>query len=123
MEGSKRIVVIDDCRLTLAIISDILKNAGYRVDTAETGIEANNHIYSATPPDLIIIDLIMPMLGGDRKISLIKKRESSKNIPVLLISSRPEAELNDIANLSGADGYVRKPISKDVLLTAVQGLL
>ncbi|HXV22097.1 MAG TPA: response regulator [Desulfuromonadales bacterium] len=112
----RRIVVIDDCRLTLAIARDILEQGGYEVFTAESGIDANNIIYGAARPDLILLDVEMPMLRGDRKVQLLKKSERSRDIPVVLISNRPAAELAAIARACGADGYLVKPLRKDSLL-------
>ena len=116
---SKRIVVIDDCTLTRAIISDMLQEAGYVVATADSGMTANSHIYTTPPPDLIIIDVEMPQLKGDFKVKLLKKRKESANIPVLLISAKTEAVLNKLAHDAGADGYLSKPLDKKVVLDTI----
>lgn len=121
---SKRIVVIDDSPLVLAMASDALEEAGHRVFATDSGIEANQFIYSAEQrPDLILIDVMMPMLNGDRKVRLLKERVSSRDIPVLLMSSKPEPELEALTRSSGADGYISKPFSKYTLLQKVGGLL
>jgi CheY-like chemotaxis protein len=111
-----RSVVIDDCKLTLAIAKDILEAAGYEVFTAESGIDANSIIYVPARPDLILLDVEMPMLRGDRKVQLLKRSESSRDIPVVLISHRPAAELAELARLCGADSYLVKPLQKNSLL-------
>lgn len=116
----KRIVIIDDCRLTLTMARDILEQEGYEVLTAESGIEANQHIYASPPPDLIMIDVVMPMLQGDRKVKLLKDRETSARIPVLLMSSKSLEELEQLVRESGADGYMQKPLRPQNLLQAVQ---
>jgi len=118
----KQIVVIDDCRLTLAIARDILEAAGYQVATAETGIAANQFIFSTTPPDLIIIDVEMPMLNGDQKVMLLKSRPKSSGIPILMISSRHPDELSQLAERAGADDYLCKPLGSDPLLAKVRRL-
>jgi DNA-binding response OmpR family regulator len=116
----KRIVIIDDCRLTLTMARDILEEAGYEVLTAETGIEANQHIYANPSPDLILLDVVMPMLQGDSKVKLLKNRESSARIPVLLISSKSIQELESLVTSSGADGFMQKPLRPQTLLSTVQ---
>jgi len=116
---SKRIVIVDDCRLSCAIAKDILTDAGFDVVTATTGLEANPHIYGSPRPDLILLDIEMPMLKGDQKVRLLKERPSSKDIPVLLISSKREEDLAEIARLSGADGFLCKPLRKDSLFEAL----
>jgi len=111
-----RVVVIDDCRLTLAMARDILEEAGLEVFTAESGIEANAAIYGSPPPDLILLDVEMPMLRGDRKVELLKRAESSRHIPVVLMSHRRAEELEEMAVRSGADSFLVKPLRKQTLL-------
>lgn len=120
---SKHIVVIDDCKVVLAMVSDFLAAAGYRVTTAEDSIYSNHLIYSKTPPDLILLDIMMPLMSGEKKARLLKSRDKSRNIPVLLISSKEEHELSAIVAASGADGYLVKPFTADQLVFSVQSLL
>jgi CheY-like chemotaxis protein len=119
----KRIVVIDDSKLVLAVVSDALQGAGFEVMATDSGIEANQHIYASKRPDLILIDIMMPLLNGDRKVKLLKERESSRHIPILLMSSKPLEELVAICRESGADGYLQKPFDGPTLVRKVQELL
>jgi len=116
----KRVVVIDDSKLVLAVAADALEGAGYDVVTTDSGIEANQYIYSSRRPDLILIDVMMPMLNGDRKVRLLKDRDSSRQIPVLLMSTKPGNELEELARTSGADGYIQKPFNDDSLVSQVR---
>ena len=116
----KRIVVIDDCNLTRTILKDMLEESGYDVVTASSGIEANPYIFAVPGPALMIIDVEMPMLNGDRKVRLLKEREASRAIPVLLISAKSSAELEKLAAASGAEGYLQKPVKKDLVLETVR---
>ena len=120
---AKRILVIDDCKFQLALVRDLLEAKGFEVVTAESGLEANNHIYGRSRPDLILLDVAMPMLDGDRKAKLIKERESSRDIPVILMSGKGEEELRRLVVSSGADGYVQKPINDGSLTDLISGLL
>lgn len=119
----KHIVVIDDCRVTLAIITDMLEGAGFRVSTAEDSVYSNHLIYSSTPPDLIILDVMLPHMAGDKKARILKSREKSRNIPVLLISSKDENELAILVKKVGADGFLCKPFSAPQLLNTVHSNL
>lgn len=112
----RRIVVIDDCKLTLSIVRDMLEEVGFEVFTAQSGIEANGFIYGQARPDVILLDVEMPLLQGDRKVQLLKKSELSRDIPVILISHRPAAELAKLAQSCGADSFLPKPLRKDSLL-------
>jgi CheY-like chemotaxis protein len=116
----KRILVIDDEAVSLAMTSDMLQEAGYEVETADSALAANEHIYGSFSPDIILMDVMMPFLDGDRKISLMRKREASRNIPVILMSSKPEAELETIARNSGADAFLTKPLEKSSLVAAIR---
>ena len=120
---SKHIVVIDDCKVVLAMASDFLAAAGFRVSTAECSVYSNHLIYSNTPPDLILLDIMMPLMSGDKKLLLLKARDKSRNIPVLLISSKEEHELSAIGAACGADGYLAKPFTASQLVSSVQNLL
>jgi len=116
---AKHIVVIDDCRVTLAVLTDMLESAGFRVSTAEDSIYSNHLIYNSTPPDMILLDVMMPHMSGDKKAKKLKERQGSSGIPVLLISSKNENELGELVFSSGADGFLRKPFTADKLLDTV----
>ena len=119
----KHIVVIDDCKVVLAMVSDFLAEAGFRVSTADCGVYSNHLIYSKTPPDLILLDVVMPLMSGEKKAKLLKSRDKSRNIPVLLISSKNEQELSAIGAACGADGFLAKPFTAKQLVSSVQSLL
>ena len=121
--ASKRIVVIDDSKLVLAVAADALEAAGYEVIVTDSGIEANRYIYSHQRPDLILIDVMMPLLNGDRKVRLLKQREASSQIPIVLMSTKPQEELAELTRDSGADGYIQKPFDETSLVHQVRQLL
>jgi len=116
---SKHILVIDDNRLILTVISDILTAAGYKVSTAEEVVYCNDIIYGNLPPDLILMDIHLPLMPGNQKVRIMKRRPTGKNIPIILISSMGENELKAKAADCGADGYLVKPIDDQLLLATV----
>ena len=120
---AKHIVIIDDCRVTLAMLTDMLEDAGFRVSTAEDSVYSNHLIYSSSPPDLILLDVMLPYMAGDKKAKLLKERDKSRDIPVLLISSKEEPELLQLVARSGANGFLKKPFTADTLLNTVQNHL
>jgi DNA-binding response OmpR family regulator len=117
---AKHIVIIDDCRVTLAVLTDMLEAAGFRVSTAEDSVYSNHLIYNSSPPDMILLDVMLPHMAGDKKAKLLKSRDKSRGIPVLLISSKDEAELAQMVAKAGADGFLHKPFSADKLINTVQ---
>jgi len=119
----KHIVVIDDCQVTLAMVSDFLADAGFRVSTSDCSVYSNHLIYGPRPPDLILLDVMMPLMPGDKKARALKSRERSRQIPVLLMSSKEETELRSLVADSGADGYLTKPFSCRQLVHTIQTFL
>jgi CheY-like chemotaxis protein len=119
----KHILVIDDNRLILQIAGDILAGAGYRVSTAEDVLYCNDIIYSKAPPDLIIMDVNLPFMTGDHKVRIMKGRPRGREIPILLLSSASEDELQTLAAACGADGFLAKPLDDKVLLATVGAVL
>lgn len=115
----KRILVVDDCRLTLAMARDILEGAGYQVCTTETCFEANRFMFSSPRPALLLIDVEMPLLRGDQAVSFFRERECCRDIPILFLSGKPEAELQQLVLKTGAEGYITKPIDASHLLAQV----
>lgn len=121
---SSKILIVDDSALVLAMASDALKAAGYEVFTAANGIEANSYIYSTTnKPDLIILDIMMPLLDGNKISKILKKQNHSQDIPIVFISSKSEAELVSLVQEAGADGYICKPFTPQSIVTCVRKVL
>lgn len=119
----KTVLIIDDSELVLAMAKDALEDAGYRVETATNGIEANRFIFSKSKPDLIIMDIMMPMLDGNKKAKILKENEMSRDIPILLLSSKSEEELRALCAEAGADGYIVKPFSPVEITSKVRKCL
>ena len=119
----RHILVIDDDPVVLAMSRDFLEDAGYRVSTAADAIYSNDVIYSQDPPALILMDVMMPLMSGDKKVRALKRRDQSSHIPVLLISGKEEGELQRIAGEVGADGYLTKPFNAAKLVSAIRAHL
>jgi DNA-binding response OmpR family regulator len=119
----QRILVIDDSELVLAMARDALEGAGFQVLTATNGIEANRFIFSKDKPDLIIIDIMMPLLDGNKKAKLLKENDLCRDIPILLLSSKGEEELLRLAFECGAEGYIRKPFTPEQIVARIRKAL
>jgi DNA-binding response OmpR family regulator len=119
----KNILVIDDSELVLAMAQDALEESGYSVQTATNGIEANRYIFSRNRPDLIIIDIMMPMLDGNEKAKILKENEASRDIPILLLSSKSDEEMRRLTEEAGADGYILKPFTAIEIASKVRRCL
>lgn len=121
--AKQRILIVDDSELVLAMAKDALEDAGLEVFTATNGIEANSFIFSVNKPDLIILDVMLPMLDGNKKAKLLREKEFSREIPILLLSSKSEDELRRLTAEAGADGYIRKPFTPAGIVASVKEFL
>jgi DNA-binding response OmpR family regulator len=118
----KKILVVDDTRDILAHLQESLLMEGYDVLTATNGKEALRHLEHEVP-DLIITDLVMPQMDGFTFIREVKKQEKLRGIPILIFSAKPmEEEGKRIAEL-GADSFLLKPSSTEVILSSITALI
>ena len=121
--AQKRILIVDDSELVLVMARDPLEAAGYEVVTASSGIEANSFIFSSRKPDLIILDVMLPMLDGNKKAKLLREKDFSKEIQILLLSSKGEEELRYMVSESGANGFIRKPFTSEGIVARVREII
>jgi PleD family two-component response regulator len=103
----KKILVVDDDEKHLLTTKELLELAGYEVVVHNSPFRTSEVVRTVTP-DLIILDVNMPALSGDRLCSLLKGHSSAKDMPVLLYSSNDEDSLRRSVTEFGADGYVCK---------------
>jgi DNA-binding response OmpR family regulator len=115
----KKILVVDDSEVVLAMASDALTEAGFDVIVALSLLEANGHLFRSEKPDVIVMDVMMPMLNGDKATSLLKSNKVVGHIPILLLSSKGEDELRRLVLESGADGYIRKPFTNRLFVEKI----
>jgi len=115
-----RIILIDDCRLTLQVTKDILENEGYEVCTAASGFDVCKTLTAGKKPSLMLIDVTMPLVEGDTLVKVLKGNTETKGIPILFYSSKTEQELQVLVAATGADGYLTKAASPAELINAIR---
>jgi CheY-like chemotaxis protein len=114
--GSKRLLVVEDDRDIRESLQDLLEVEGYAVFTAENGKDALDRLHGMDAPDLILLDLMMPVMSGDEFLRQLRKDDSLRSIPVLVVSAWTD-EANKVLDL--AQGYVTKPIAVPELLSEI----
>ena len=117
-----KILVIDDDILLIKLARNILLQNGYEVITAEEaplGLE----MAMKNKPDLIVLDVMMPIINGFNICRLLKSEESYRHIPIILLTSRTGEEDHKIGKDAGADAYLAKPLNSSELLGKVKELL
>lgn len=123
IEMRKRVLVVDDSEIVIEKASEALSAKGYEVLTALSAHSADRFIYSDKRPDIIIMDVMMPMLDGDKKTRMLKDDATVCDIPVLLLSSKTESELVKLAAESGADGFIRKPFTFREMIEKIESVI
>jgi two-component system alkaline phosphatase synthesis response regulator PhoP len=115
----EKILVVDDERNIVELMKFNLKKEGYEVATAFDGMEAIR-VAREEKPDLIILDLMMPELGG---LDVCKTLRKESKVPIIIVTAKGE-EIDMILGLElGADDYVTKPFSPKLLITKIRTVL
>jgi len=118
----KKILLVDDSATILMMEKLILGTGPYELITASNGEEA---VKKATEhqPDLILLDVIMPKMGGFEACRLIRAGETTQTIPIIMVTTRGEAANVETGWANGCTDYVTKPINSAELLAKVRDLL
>ena len=117
----RHILVVEDERPTLALLEKILVSAGYRVTGVLDGIAALK-VARADPPDLVLLDLIIPGVNGYEVCALLK-RDRTFHAPIVVLSGRTSEKDVKAAFGAGADAFLSKPLERQPLLAKISELL
>ena len=118
----KRILLVDDNETMRIIYKKIIENTGLTTDTASSVSEGLNKI-SETAYDLIVTDYEMPEKNGLEFITELKQNEKFNNIPIIMLSSRDDAQTINEALISGADAYIIKDKTDEELVRTIKNLI
>ena len=118
----KKILLVDDSSTILMMEKFILRNDPYVLVTASNGEEAVQKA-NTERPDLILLDVVMPRMGGFEACRLIRENEALKDIPIIMVTTRGEAANVETGWISGCTDYVTKPINAVELLAKVRSFL
>ena len=116
------VLVLDDNPLILKLSRALMEREGATVLTASSWIEFN-HVLASSSPDVMLIDINLPSIKGNRLSEVLKSQTNRNSIPVILISDLPERAIQEIFPSSGADGWLRKPLTRENVIGAIQRVL
>jgi len=119
---AQRILVVDDEPDLLELVRFNLDQAGFHVDTAESGREALAALRRATP-DLAVLDLMLPDLSGEEVCRQIRADATLARLPVIMLTAKGEEVDRVVGFELGADDYVTKPFSPRELVLRVRAVL
>lgn len=121
MENRKRIVVIDDSKVQLRALSELMKGQ-YEVVTASTG-RGGIEMVKQDGADLVLLDYSMPGLDGKETFEILRSTEQTKNVPVIFITG--DDDKDDIVEVLKLhpQGYLLKPVKPERLFQAIEDVL
>jgi CheY-like chemotaxis protein len=119
MIDNKHILVVDDEQHMTRLMAYNLRKEGYEVNTASNGVEALRHV-EEKKPDLILLDIKMPVMNGYEVCVKLKERPETRNIPVIVVSVLADQE--EIASLE-VNARVAKPFDPVKLVDEVRSIL
>lgn len=110
------VMIVDDVQDIRDLYEQFFEMQGARVITAESGVSALQVVLFHRP-DVIVLDIAMPLLSGNDVISSLKGDTRTRTIPIVVVSGQPDARRAALA--AGADVYIQKPVLPDRLLAEV----
>ena len=116
------ILVVDDNQQNLELIQAYLEDIDCIIESAEDGVQALDAV-AKNPPDLILLDVMMPRMSGFEVCKRLKNNPTTEDIPIIMVTA-----LNEFGDIergvdSGTDDFISKPVSKLELLTRVKTML
>jgi len=119
---TKTILSVDDSASIRQMIQLTLQGAGYQVVQANDGAEGLAKA-QATPVDMVVTDLNMPVMNGLGLIRELRKLPNYRGVPILFLTTESDAELKKQAKEAGATGWITKPFQQDQLVSVVKKVL
>lgn len=120
--GMAKILIAEDDESTRELLKYIVMSAGFEVTTAADGQIALNMITNA-PPDLVVLDIMLPEVHGFSICHQVKSNEALKKIKVLMLSAKAFPADRRQAENVGADGFMSKPVNPEELIQKIKSLL
>jgi CheY-like chemotaxis protein len=114
------VLIVDDDRELRALYRTVLERAGHLVDEAANGAEALRYLMTRTP-DVIVMDMLMPMLGGEAVMKRIRQMPALNDVRIVVLTAYPR--FRDSALYLQADAFLVKPVRPQQIVQAVEGTL
>jgi two-component system chemotaxis response regulator CheY len=120
---SKTILVVDDAATMVMSLKTSLEIAGFKVETANDGVQAMDKLKGGIKPDLIITDINMPNMGGIEFIGKARALPGMRFVPILALTTESQQAKRDEAKKLGATGWLLKPTSGADLVKVIKQVL
>ncbi len=116
------ILVVDDSATDQYVFKKLLENNGHKVTMAKDGREGIN-LAQQLEPDLILMDVVMPVLNGFQATRELARRENTRSIPVVMVTTKDAESDVQWAKRQGASAYIVKPVKEERLIECIGRLL
>src|SRR4030042_5509859 len=120
--GQKKVLIIEDNVSFLKMIKVRLESAGYTVYIAADGLQGYR-VAKLRNPDLILLDLMLPLMDGHKVCRLLKNDKTLQNIPVAIFTSRDNEEAAEMTRQGGADAFLLKTTHSGVIIQIIEKLI
>ncbi len=121
-DGKKTLLVVDDTPANIQLVVGLLRGQ-YKVKAATNGKKALEIAATVPPPDLIILDVVMPEMDGYEVCRRLREDRATAAIPVLFLTGNTDEAERERGLALGASDYVSKPVDPDALLSCVEACL
>lgn len=119
----KHILIVDDSKTVRNLVAFILKKEGFKVTTAEDGLDGLEKLYATEKVDLIVSDVNMPRMDGLSFIRNLREQEAYRDIPIVVLSTEGQDRDIQVGLAVGANLYMVKPAQPEKLVRNVKMLL
>ncbi|UZP68431.1 response regulator [Desulfovibrio mangrovi] len=120
---SKHILIVDDSKTVRNLVAFIMKKEGFKVTTAEDGLDGLEKLYSADRVDLIISDVNMPRMDGFTFIKTVREQDAYRDLPIVMLSTEGQDKDIQMGMSLGANLYMVKPAQPEKMVKNVKMLL
>ena len=118
----RKILLVDDSETILQMEQMILAKSAYELITARDGEEGVAKALK-NKPDLILMDVVMPKMDGYEAVRHLRDNQQTSTVPIVMVTSKAEAESMEAGYVSGCNDYIIKPIDSLELLAKVKNLI
>ncbi len=115
------ILIVEDSQVDRTRLSTLLSKAGYRTSTAENG-QLGVEEAKKSLPDLVLMDVNMPVMDGFAATRALRNDETTKDIPVVMVTAKDQKADKAWGKMLGAKGYITKPYTDDEVINVVKSL-
>ncbi len=121
MANKKRVLLVEDDESVRRMVRVSLEMSEYEVIEAKDGLEGLL-LLDQTKPDAIVLDLMMPDVGGERMLAQLRSAPETKRTPVLIITGKPEVA-PEVIGLVGRENFFPKPFDPDAVIARIKALV